>query len=129
MKYEFNLSDYEKVMDIIRQRDDILQLGFDTLKVAEKVDSELYARGCRVVIPALRMAFREGVALYRDGDGVERVPTVILYPDSEKDPTKYVSSYSGLSPVELLGMIAEQDENEPSLQCFIDDEEFVLRSR
>lgn len=129
MKYEFALSDYGEIMAAIRERPDVQQLGFDTLKVAEKVDSELYARGWRVVIPGLQMAFREGTAFYRDGDGVEAVDTVILYPAGEKDPTKYVSSYSGLSPVELLGTIAEQNEGDPSLQCFIDDEEFTLRDR
>ena len=126
MKYEFALDEYWNIMDTIHERDDVENLGFKQIKIAEEENSELYVYGYRIVIPELNMTVREGMEYYKGSEDDEEQPidSFVLYEGDEKDPLNFTDSYCNTFLPSLIGMIASDRKLNTNPKCFIDDSEF-----
>lgn len=129
MKYEFKLDDYYQALESISKKTDAGEYGFKKVKVTENEDGELYAYGCRVVIPELGISVREGVEYYAGEDDEEEEyeeDSIIIYPENEKDPHNFIESCSNALLTSLVSQIGYEKTGNPNPTCYIDDEEFIL---
>lgn len=123
MKYEFEITDYDDIMDTINEREDVQKYGFKMSQAYENDEWGGIAYGWRIIIPDLGISIREGYVYDLETEEQE-CDSILIYPLDEKDPAKPEDSYSNISIEYLVDLL--NDKGIEKINCIIDDEEFDL---